>query len=58
MESVAAQAWPASELCLMRLLKQLALHAATLRELPKLLGSCHASSQDALQLVRTNFDTT
>ena len=37
---------------MVRLLKELALHAATLKELPQLLGSCLDCSQEALQLVR------
>ena len=54
--AVVVQARPSSELCMVRLLKELALHAATLKELPQLLGSCLDCSQEALQLVRPCLD--
>lgn len=41
------QARPAAKLCMVRLLKELALNAAALAEIPQLLGSCVGSSREA-----------
>ncbi|CAL8465937.1 g5473 [Coccomyxa elongata] len=56
-EAVAAahshlQARPASEVCMVRLLKELSLHADKLTGLPQLLTNCLNSSQEALKQVQ------